>query len=173
MGGVIVHDGRLAFTANYALEWSILSRGAAGARKHIASLEETATDEGTRRLLSEMSRTPAIVPTDREEIYSRAYGLIREAGQGLWEELRKIGYPPNEMGILDEAFLQGFIDTSLDREDAEKNYIGAARLFYSCGGLVANVTESIFPEDENEPRPDFKEVWQSFQYGLCQGVMNE
>jgi hypothetical protein len=172
MGGVIVYNGELCFTARYTLEWSILGRGADGARQHINELLETVTDEGMRHMLEEMNRTPAIVPSDREDIYSRAYALIKEGGRGVQEEMLKVGYPLDEVNLLLEAFLQGVCDIGLQREDARDNYIGVAKLCYSLGALAANSLVWIFPEDENEIKPDFDSLYMAFRSGLLETEIN-
>ena len=130
MSGVIVHDGELTLTAAYTLEYIVLLHGAADAREHIANLLETTTDENFRKLLMDMNQIFVIVPTDYEEICGRTYNLIKEIGQGVQEELVKIEYPPDELSILDEAFIQGLFDMATKRKDAKQDYIGTARLFY-------------------------------------------
>ena len=166
MGGVIVQDGELGFTAGYTLEWGKLSHGAPGIRERTKKLKGAIPEKGWDELLSQMEQIPIVVPTSREEVYDMAYGLIRELGEGVREELAKVAYPADSMRILFESFTEGFFDTGCGRGDRRGAYIGMAKLFYTCGGFVANMAISIFPEEEDVAKPDFDVILQAFRLGL-------
>jgi hypothetical protein len=166
MSGVIVSNGELGFTPEYTLEWAVLSRGVEGARKHIKKTRKKMRG-GDLKASMEMDKIPVIVPTSREETYERAYALIREAGQGVGIELKRMEYPSGEINILKDSFMSGFLDTAFDRKDREDQHIGVARLFYACGRLVTNLLISIFPEKKGEPTPDTIEPINAFWRGVA------
>jgi len=166
MSGVSVHNGtRLDFSPEIALEWLILGFGATEARKRINSYMEITEDEEEQLFLMEMCQTPVIIPSNRAEVYSRAFWLIREIGAGLREELARINYPLYKFLHLTEAFFKGFFEVSGFFEKIEED-VEITQLFFFCGLFVANLINSIFPKDECEPMQVFDSTVSYFLNGI-------
>jgi hypothetical protein len=175
MHGAKVVNGTLVFTAEYCLEWIVLSYGAKGARMRIRKkLKKLSGPE--REAALKMSEIPVVAPTSRDEVYERAYALLREAGRGVGEDLLRMEYPSGEKSVLADAMADGFFAKALKKKDRQGKYVGAARLLYGCGNLIADLIASVSPEKKGEPAPDIREHFAAFWrgvYDVTGGAWNE
>lgn len=164
MARVRVSGGRLYFSVDFMYEMKALSGGPESARAELRDMASREIDAETRRALLDVCEIPLILTTSLEEKYERFYALVREMGEAVQEEFGR-NRSPKDLETLFGAYLKGF-GSSIMLEDVV--FFGLSDLFYQCGKITAGMTETIYPENEKEAKPDLGEIRAAFERGVIE-----
>ena len=163
-----IRDGStLCYNSDFAIEMTLLLKGAEAVRKDLGNLRGKYNWEAVDQL-EEAARQPLILPSGDEERYQRGLGLVHAIGRAAGQELNGVDYC-GEHEPLCRVFRQGMMS------NPDKVIIGSTleRAFFECGIGASVIAFGIVGEAGVQTRESFLGVLEDASRAFVTGLQEE